>query len=249
MFLAEPSPSPYDLHFTLGRFPVRIHPWFWLTTLFLGDLNRPPLLVLMWVAAVLLCILLHELGHAVVMQFYGYRPSIVLYSFGGLAIPHPGPYTVRRPGPWGDMLIAFAGPLSGFLLAAVLVFLLHFVGGYRLEIIDHVVPLVIVPNLNLTNFLYDVFYITMMWGLLNLLPIYPLDGGLIAQQIFALNNPRDAIRPSLVLSVIVGGLMAALALMHWEKTRVWQDFYLVVFFGWLAYSNYTMLQSYHGGWR
>ena len=121
MILAEPSPSQGDLHFSLLGFPVRIHPWFWLVALLLSDLRDEPVHVVLWVVAMLLCILLHELGHAVVMQAYGYRPSIVLYSFGGLAIPHPGRAGVRRPGPWGEMLIAFAGPASGFILAAVLV--------------------------------------------------------------------------------------------------------------------------------
>ena len=117
MLLAEPPPSQGDLHFRLLGYPVRIHPFFWLVTLFLGDLNRDPIFVLAWVVAVLISILLHELGHAVVMRHYGYRPSIVLYSFGGLAIPHSGPHGSRRPGPWGNMLISLAGPLTDLILA------------------------------------------------------------------------------------------------------------------------------------
>ena len=97
MILAEPSPSQGDLHFTLLGFPVRIHPLFWLVGAVLGSCAGEPVLVLMWVVAMVLCILLHELGHAVVMQAYGYRPSIVLYSFGGLAIPHPGPTASAVP--------------------------------------------------------------------------------------------------------------------------------------------------------
>ena len=83
-----------------------------------------------------------------------------------------------------------------------------------------------------------------MWGLLNLLPIYPLDGGQIAQQVFVLTNPQDAIRQSLILSVIVGGMMAVIALVQW------QDCFVGVLFVWLTYSNFTMLQSYRsgGGW-
>ena len=54
----------------------------------------------------------------------------------------------------------------------------------------------------------------MIWGLLNLLPMYPLDGGQIAQQIFVLANPQDAIRQSLILSVIVGGMMGVIAFMQ-----------------------------------
>ena len=248
MILAEPPPSQGDLHFTLLGFPVRIHPFFWLSALLLSNLHSEPIVVILWVAAMIVCILLHEIGHALVMQTYGYCPSIVLYSFGGLAIPHPGRFGVRRPGPWGDMLIAFAGPAAGFVLAAVLTLGLHYVGGYPVRIFDpswrDVVPLVILPNHRfLTIFLYFVFQISVMWGLLNLLPIYPLDGGQIAQQIFVMTNPSDAIRQSLILSVIVGGVMAGIALVQW------QNFFLGVLFIWLTYSNFTTLQSYRSGWR
>jgi Zn-dependent protease len=80
-----------------------------------------------------------------------------------------------------------------------------------------------------------------MWGLFNLLPIYPLDGGQISQQIFVLTYPHDAIRQSLILSVIVAGMMALIAFAKWEQI------YLGLFFIWLTYSNFTMLQSYGGG--
>ena len=248
MILAEPPPSQGDFHFSLLGFPVRIHPFFWLVTLFMGPLGGEPIHSLLWVVAVLICILLHEMGHAVVMKFFGYYPSIVLYSFGGLTIPHRGTSNVRRPGPWGEMLISFAGPGSGFLLTAVLVLGLHYLGGYPLTVFDpswrDVVPLVNVPHhIYVTKFLHFVFQISVMWGLLNLLPIYPLDGGQIAQQVFVLTNPQDAIRQSLILSVIVGGMMALIAFLHWQL------FYLAVLFLWLTYSNFTAIQSYRGGWR
>jgi len=250
VILAEPPPSQGDLHFSLLGFPVRIHPMFWLSAILLSNLQMKPIFVILWVVAMIVCILLHELGHAVVMQAYGYRPSIVLYSFGGLAIPHPGRNGVRRPGPWGDMLIAFAGPASGFLLAAVLALGLHYLGGYRVAIFEptwrDVVPQVTVPNHFLDVFIYFVLQISVIWGLLNLLPIYPLDGGQIVQQIFVMTHPQDAIRQSLILSVIVGGMMAVIAFVQWHS------FFLPVLFLWLTYSNYTALQSYHGGsggWR
>lgn len=244
MILAEPPPSQGDLHFSLLGYPVRIHPWFWLVAVMMGLNRQDPLLVGLWVAAMLFCILLHELGHAVVMRAYGFAPSIVLYSFGGLAIPHAGRTSVRRPGPWGQILISFAGPASGFILAAVLVLGLHYLADYPLEFYLRVVPLISVSNRILFYFINDVLQITVLWGLLNLLPIYPLDGGQIAQQIFVLNDPRDAIRQSLILSVVVGGLMAVMALMQWH------DSFLMVFFIWMTYSNYMTLQSHQarGGW-
>jgi Zn-dependent protease len=167
-----------------------------------------------------------------------------LYSFGGLTIPHPGPNGARRPGPWGEMLISIAGPASGFILAAVLALGLNYLGGYPVGFVLRVVPYVVMfdhPILgHLLNF---VFLITVLWGLINLLPIYPLDGGQIAQQILVVTYPHDAIRQSLILSVIVGGMMVVIALMKWD------DWLLAVFFVYLTYSNFTMLQSFrgHGG--
>ena len=79
---------------------------------------------------------------------------------------------------------------------------------------------------------------------MNLLPIYPLDGGQIAQQVFVLNNPQDAIRQSLILSVIVGALISVIAIVQWHS------FFMGVFFIWMTYSNFMTLQSYRssGGW-
>jgi Zn-dependent protease len=139
------------------------------------------------------------------------------------------------------MLISIAGPASGFILAAVLALGLHYVGGYPLGVYLRVVPFVLVPNHFLGEFLNFIFQISVLWGVLNLLPIYPLDGGQIAQQIFVLTYPQDAIRQSLILSIIVGGMMAALAFVQWN------EFYLGLFFVWLTYSNFMTLQSYQGG--
>ena len=254
MFLAEPSPTQGDVHFDLLNIPVRINPWFWVTTIFLGLGGSPdPVFIAIWVVAVLLCILLHELGHAVVMlatRLPAVDRAVFLWRH---AIPRSSRYGVRRPGPWGDMLIAFAGPLSGFILAAVLALGFRYVGGQPVYVFEpswrDVVPIVVLRNPYAMHFFYDIFYITVWWGLVNLLPIYPLDGGLIAQQVFHLTNPQDAIRPSLVLSVVVGGLMAVIALVHWQSTKEWGDIYIVLFFAWLSYSNFQMLQAYGGGWR
>lgn len=147
------------------------------------------------------------------------------------------------------MLISFAGPASGFLLAAALVLPVYCLAilyphDYGLAFYFRVVPVVFVPNHFLTQFLQDVLQISVMWGLVNLLPIYPLDGGQIAQQVFVLSSPGDAIRQSLILSVIVGGAMIAIFLaqaMNGTESPQWQSFYPAVFFAFLTYSNFTAL--------
>jgi Zn-dependent protease len=250
---SEPPRTQGDLNFRLLGMPVRIHPWFWLIAVMLGLPWQEPVLVLLWVVATFVCILIHELGHALVLRAYGYHPWIVLYGLGGLTIHEPNQAFARRPGPWGQIGISFAGPLIGFVLTAVL--LLGFYAAGRGDHIIYVDPLglrlplipilISLPGHEFVRlFLCFVFRISVFWGLVNLLPIYPLDGGQIAQQLFLLTGRRDAIQQSLILSTVMAAVMAGVAAIRWES--LWT----AVFFGWLAYSSYTMLQEYQrrGPW-
>ncbi|MCH8921713.1 MAG: peptidase, partial [Planctomycetes bacterium] len=83
--MAEPPKTQFDLHFSLFGFPVRISPWFWAMSLLLGFRLGNPKLLLMWVGVVFVSILIHELGHALAMRYYGWNARITLYAFGGLA--------------------------------------------------------------------------------------------------------------------------------------------------------------------
>jgi stage IV sporulation protein FB len=247
VILAEPPPSPGDWNFKLFGFPVRVQVFFWLTTLLLGELKVDLVQWLMWGAAVFLCILLHELGHALVMRANGYQASIVLYSFGGLAIRDSGRFGARRLGPWDEILISLAGPVSGFILAAILALALRFLAGLPVSFLHDswrdIEPSVTIANPLLDLFVNNVFHITVWWGVINLLPVYPLDGGQIAQQIFVMTRPDDAMRQSLIVSIVVGGAVCAISLLYGQ-------YFVAVLFAWLTYSNYNTLQSYQqgGGW-
>ncbi len=88
--LLEPKRTNYDIHFRIGSIPVRIHPLFWVIPLLLGiQPNVKPLHSFIWLAAVTVSILIHELGHALAIRYYGYRPWITLYALGGLASYNP----------------------------------------------------------------------------------------------------------------------------------------------------------------
>ena len=87
MFLVDPPPSPGDLHFRLFGFPIRITPWFWIGAVLLGiGGDSAPEAVLTWVVVVLISILVHELGHAFAIRYFGESARITLYHLGGLAI-------------------------------------------------------------------------------------------------------------------------------------------------------------------
>jgi stage IV sporulation protein FB len=240
----EPPRTQADLNFPLFGIPVRVHPLFWLIAVMLGPLNGGAPEVLTWIAAVFFSILVHELGHALVIRAYGLYPWIVLYGMGGLTIHDPSHASRSRgSGPLGQILISIAGPAAGFLLVAVL--LLGFVvAGHRDWIVlvgpGGLIPAVLLSNLRLTTLFFDISFICIFWGLINLLPIYPLDGGKIAREILLLLSPRDGIRQSLWLSILAAAAMGVIGVTQWH------DWFVALFFGYLAYSNYVTLQVYSG---
>ncbi len=244
MLLGDPPPTPYDLNFSLFGIPVRIHPFFWAIAILLGIRSSGAAELLVWVVALFVAILFHEFGHALAMRAYGFRPWITLYGFGGLASRDASQFGHSRGNaPLGQIIISFAGPGAGFLLAAlvcgVVVLCGHEIGvlvgpPYGIAVF----PIGIIGSLQLTLFIYHLLFVSVAWGLVNLLPIYPLDGGQIAREIFLLANPRDGIRQSLILSMFTAVVMAVVGLALWGS--IWVGF----LFGYFAYTSYKTLQAY-----
>ena len=239
MLLGEPPPTQADLHFRLFGFPVRVHPFFWLVTLVLGMSGGPadPLVTLIWIAVVFVSILVHELGHAVVQRCYGGHPWITLYGFGGLASCDDCDRSPRA-----QILISLAGPFAGFFQAGFVVSILIAMQRIRRFELDWV-PVIWVPfGSQLDLALLFLLFVNIAWGLVNLLPIYPLDGGRIAREVFTLVNPRAGIVQSLQLSAGAAILVAVYAF-----TR--QLYFMCILFGFLAYGSFQTLQMYRGRWR
>lgn len=246
MVFGEPDRTTVDLNFQLFGFPVRVHPLFWLVTVFIfvrqeGELPD----YVNWVAAVFISILIHELGHAFAMRSYGFSPHIVLYAMGGLASYGSG-YQSRALRTWPQIIISAAGPLAGFALAGAILMSLV-VAGFRDQIYFvgplNLVPLVVdIGRERLAQFINFVCWISVFWGIVNLLPVYPLDGGHIAREALLALQPRRGIENSLMLSIVVAVGMAAYAAL------VLHLFFGALFFGYLAYSSYQILEGYrHGG--
>jgi len=117
------------------------------------------------VAAVLmfLSVLLHELGHSYVAQRFRIPiERITLFLFGGVARIRKEP-----PHPRAEFLIAIAGPLVSFALAAICLALLSLADFVSSEVQPRGL---IVLGLVLAQ-------VNMTLGLFNLIPGYPLDGG------------------------------------------------------------------------
>ncbi|MGW8257439.1 MAG: metalloprotease, partial [Thermoguttaceae bacterium] len=230
--LGEPAPTQGDLNFKLFDIPVRIHPFFWLVAAMLGASSPDLPALLMWVAAVLISILVHEMGHALVLKAYGFHSWVVLYGLGGITCHNPGEnYRSKGNSPFGQIAISFAGPGAGFLLAGALVAVL-FLAGFREQILFfqplHLLP-VWVHATRGAQFINYIFFVSVFWGLVNLLPIYPLDGGQIVREFLLYVSPQGGIRQSLVLSTLAAVVVAIFAFVQWH------EWFIGLFFGFLAY--------------
>jgi Zn-dependent protease len=79
--------------------------------------------------------------------------------------------------------------------------------------------------------------INIFWGLINLLPVYPLDGGNVTRYALLQADPWNGIRTSLWISVIAGSLVAFAGLFFLRSL------FLAFLFGFLAYQSYQSLQG------
>jgi stage IV sporulation protein FB len=242
-----PPPTRYDLNFRLAGFPVRVHPLFWLIAVLLGYSSGNILQILIWVLVVFVSILVHELGHALAFRRYGLSSQIVLHFAGGLTIPESTLWGSRWAnvalGPNQNIFISLAGPGAGFMLAALVIVLIVVSGGSiittRLLGFIPFPGFAVLPfggNL-LSLFVTGLLWVNIFWGFINLMPVFPLDGGSVTRNVLLQADPADGVRKSLWVSVIAGVLIALAAFFFLRSL------YMAVLFGFLAFQSYQSLQG------
>ncbi len=248
--MGEPPRTAYDLHFQCVGVPVRVSPMFWVMSLLLG-LNGRGIDLLLFPLAVFASILVHELGHALVMRRFGETPRIVLLMMGGLAIsdrPSYLPDQSHSRSTRNQILISLAGPGAGFAFAAILVAVIYAVGA-RIEpgltlladfrgLIDESQSNVRAIEV-ISSMMTILLRINVYWGIMNLMPVYPLDGGQVARELLTMRDPWKGVVRSLWLSIFTSVLIALAGLSY--------SFFLCIMFGFLAFSNYQTLQRFSGG--
>jgi membrane-associated protease RseP (regulator of RpoE activity) len=172
---------------------------------------------------------------------------------GGLAICEDCDRDTRS-----QILIALAGPFAGFVFALLLLILLV-VTGHGIGIgVGEAAPLIVgdmthavgfkligfslgwqeLANPHANTMVSNFLWINILWGLVNLLPIYPLDGGQISREVCQIGNPRGGVILSLQISI---GAAIAMAIFGFV---VLGSLFTTIMFGILAYSSYQTLQAY-----
>jgi Zn-dependent protease len=190
--------------FTLLGIPVHVQPIFWLVAVVLGLPNgtgRSELAKLaIWIAVVFVSILVHELGHAMAMRAFGREARIELWGLGGLTHWGPGPPVT----PGRNIAVSLSGPGAGLLLGAVVFAAQSMVNP--------------TPGSLAADAVYQALWVNVIWGVANLIPILPLDGGHVAEAlggwIAKERGRRVAHGISLVLAIVVGAV-ALYARAYW----------------------------------
>jgi Zn-dependent protease len=199
--------------------PVKVDVSFFVTALVLGLIQlKGPAPLALWVGVVLAAVLVHELGHAVVGRMFGLSPSILLYGLGGVTS-----WTeARRLPPPRSIAVSLAGPIAGFLLAALWL------------AAEYAVPAMAGPSF--AGLKHDLLWVTVGWGVLNMLPVLPLDGGNVVRSAVEWIAGRPIDRLAYAFSIVVAAGLAALAIL----AREFFGAFLALYFGW---SNVSALRE------
>ena len=208
------------LRFNLFGFPITVHWMFWLTALLLGGgfstgRGNPTIPLLAWTVALFTAILWHELGHAFFQRKYGGRPEIMIHGMGGYS-SSTGRFSRAQ-----QLTISFMGPLFGLLL-----------GGVAYVILSKIST----PPAFLAHLLVQMVWINIFLSLVNLLPVLPLDGGRICENLLGDGRQRQV----MLIGMITGGV-AAIAFQF-----IFGQIFLAILFGYFAYQNYQAYKQGYG---
>ncbi len=203
------------LRFTLLGFPVTVQWWFWLLLGMLGGAFRAQgpdewTRVLVWVGVGFVSIMVHELGHALAARKCGSESTIELHGMGGVTRFSPIGFTKKD-----NIFVTLSGPAGGFILAAVFwalnVFLAPHVGFVGRMILQTGIV------------------INIIWTILNLLPIFPMDGGQVLYQV--LGPQRRG---------MTAGIGAGLAILVGVFAFQQGQIFLAILMGFMAFQNFAL---------
>jgi len=219
--------------------PIRVH-WsfgfFFLWIAYLGNRAgmdvRGTLILCLFAIVLFFCVVLHELGHAMMARRYQVQTKdIIISPIGGLARLMHMP---KRP--MHELLIAIAGPAVNLVIALIIgIFLTLFTSKGLLPTGD---PSRIFNDIS--NFLPALFGLNLLLIVFNLIPAFPMDGGRIFRAVLSMRWSRE--RATQIATVL--GQAIALAFVVWGFYR--GDFILAfigIFVFFSAANEYKMVKA------
>lgn len=176
------------LHFTFLLLLALVGFYYWRATQNL----EAALQGVAFIVAIFCCVVLHELGHALMARRYGIRTrDITLLPIGGVAHLEKMPEK-----PIQELWVALAGPAVNVVIAFVLVIGLAVTGGF--------VPVEEI-GVSSGSFGQRLLLLNLLLAAFNLLPAFPMDGGRVLRALLAFKMGR---RRATAIAANVGQMMA-----------------------------------------
>ena len=133
--------------------------------------------------AVFVCVVLHELGHALMAKHFGiYTQKITLLPIGGMASLERIPESPKQ-----ELLITLAGPIINIIIASILYLIIPVNQIMELNFTE---SFEFLSAFTLQNFLFYLYIVNVGLVIFNLIPAFPMDGGRILRAILAMNMNR-----------------------------------------------------------
>jgi Zn-dependent protease len=157
--------------------------WVVFSELKRGGTTNSVLFNLALVLAVFVCVVLHELGHALTAKRFGINTNkITLLPIGGMASLERIPESPKQ-----ELLVTLAGPLVNVLIAIFLYFIVPVNEFLHLNFTETFETL---SSFTLQSFLFYLYVVNIGLVVFNLIPAFPMDGGRILRALLAMKMNR-----------------------------------------------------------
>jgi len=193
---------------------------FWLTIAILGmfwggDINSSEgiLIVALFVLAAFISVLIHEMGHALMIRKFGLPTEVTLTTMGGYAT-HPAGVLSRKQ----SFMVTAAGPAIQLAFGVAVLYLSRYLP---------------VENTHMATFVRYLVVVSIFWALFNCLPIFPLDGGQMLSAVLGPRRVKGLHMTGIVCAVLVGLYGFASG----------GGMFIGLFMAMFAWQNYQMLQQ------
>jgi len=175
---------------------------------------------LIWIPILFVSVLIHELAHAAMIALFGFGAShVILTGMGGVTVNQ------RRAKPWQDVLISLAGPASSFGLMFLSEWIFNHVQVARTDAM-------------LFALLPRMYYANYFWGLFNLIPVAPLDGGHAVREFLNIFLPD---RSSFVIYVWIAMIVGAGVAIYMFQEG---NYFIALYIAWFVYIAFEQWQHF-----